>query len=255
MTKGKPLTILLITLILVAVISFFVVRPVVTSVWASWRDLNRAREDLKTVEEKRQVLEALKQNKDLSSVSQIALKYIPKESESGELVIELTAIAAQNNLIVEETSMEKSKETTSKPAEETATPTPKGKESPATGASPSTTSATGGAKEVEFSMKLSGSYTDFMNFLRTVESSARLIVIKNIAMQTKQEAAGKTPSFTVQLEGVAYYKSEVTIAKTLDNIKISDETLAKFLNLKTYGIPINLPQESGFGRTNPFENY
>lgn len=246
--KNKPITIIIIiSLILIVGIIFFLIRPVVTSVWSSWNELNNTKEDLKNVEAKVNVLQDLKNNQDINNVAQIALKYIPNETEAGELVIELTAMAQTNNLKVEETSMEKSKQT-SKPQEETATPSP--------GGTPSE-DKTGGAKEVEFSMKLSGTYPDFMSFLRSVETSARLIVIKNLALQMATETVGneQKSTFATQIAGVAYYKNDLTIENTLDNVKISENTLKKFLNLKTYGIPINLPTESGFGRTNPFEGY
>lgn len=253
--KSKPITIIIISLILIAGISFFLIRPVVSSVWSSWNELNRTKEDLKNVDAKVKVLQDLKNNPNVNSVAQIALKYIPKESQAGELVIELTAMAQTNNLKVEETSLEKSKET-SKSSEETTSPTPKSQTSP--GASPTPSEdKTGGAKEIEFSMKLSGTYPDFMNFLRAVETSSRLIVIKNLSLQMATETVGteQKSTFTAQTAGVAYYKSDVTVADALANIEISEDTLKKFLNLKTYGIPINLPTESGFGRTNPFENY
>lgn len=242
--KSRPITILGITIIIIAGIIFFLIKPVVTSVWSAWDDLGKAKEDLKTVEEKRQILEELKNNREINTVGQIALKYIPKESEAGQLVIELTAIAGANNLKVEETSMEKSKEATSQ-SEDTS------KTSPTPQASPTKEALS--IKEVEFSMKLSGTFIDFMNFLRAIDSSSRLISLRNLALQISQ--AEKQSTFAAQIAGVAFYKSEVSIADSLENIKISDETVRKFLNLKTYGLPINLPAESGFGRTNPFEGY
>lgn len=244
--KSKPITILGVTILIIAAVVFFLIKPVVSSLWSAWKSLENAKEDLKTVEEKRQILEILEKNKELSSVGQIALKYIPKGSESGQLVIELTAIAGANNLKVEETSMEKSKESTS-----TATGETTAKTSPAPQASP--TKTTSDIKEVEFSMKLSGTFTDFMNFLRAIDTSSRLISLKNIALQMSKTAEQAT--FAAQIAGVAFYKSDVSISNTIDNIQVSDDTIRKFLNLKTYGLPINLPAESGFGRTNPFEGY
>lgn len=242
--KSKPITILGITIIIIAGVIFFLIKPVVVSLWSAWEDLGKAKEDLKTVEEKKQILEELKNNREITTVGQIALKYIPEESEAGQLVIELTAIAGANNLKVEETSMEKSKESTSQ-SEDTSKTSPTPQTSP--------TKEAVSIKEVEFSMKLSGTFTDFMNFLRSIDSSSRLISLRNLALQMSQTEEQST--FAAQIAGVAFYKSEVSIADTLDNVKVSDETVRKFLNLKTYGLPINLPAESGFGRTNPFEGY
>jgi len=239
--KSKPITILGITFIIIAGIIFFLIKPVVTSVWSAWDDLGKAKEDLKTVEEKKQILEELKNNREINAVGQIALKYIPEESEAGQLVIELTAIAGANNLKVEETSMEKSTES----SENTSKTSPTPQTSP--------TKEAVSIKEVEFSMKLSGTFTDFMNFLRAIDSSSRLIGLRNLALQMSQTEEQST--FAAQIAGVAFYKSGTSIADTLENIKVSDETVRKFLNLKTYGLPINLPTESGFGRNNPFEGY
>lgn len=251
--RSKPITIILITLIVVAAICFFLIRPVTTSIWASWKGLQQARSDLTNLAEKKQILEALKNNPDLANVGGIALKYIPQESDSGELVVELAAIANNNNLKVEEMSMEKSQET--KTSEEVTTPTPKSTTS--TQASPAT-STTGGAKEVDFSMKLSGSFGDFLNFLRGVESTSRLISLESIALQMNTTTTGQQQpqaALSAQIKGVAYYKPDVSLEPILANINVSQETIDKFLNLKPFGSPINLPTESGFGRTNPFENY
>jgi len=172
-----------------------------------------------------------------------------KLSESGDLILELTTIANNYNLKVEKTSLEKS-QTTKESSEETTSTTNKEKSTPQPSTSPSASS--GGVQNVDFTMSLSGSFTDYLEFLKNVETSTRLIVIKSMTIQMGQEE-GKPVTF--QLVGTAFYKLKVTIADNLDNIKVSQETINTFLNLKTYAQPINLPQESGFGRTNPFENY
>lgn len=242
--KTKPIIILAITFIVCGAIGFLIIKPVVSSIWSAWKDLEKARGDLNTAEEKNKILNELKQNPDLATVGQIALKYIPKDEESGELVIELTAIANANNLKVEETSMEKKAGSQTPSEESSASPNPK----PSTSATPSSA-----AKEVQFTMKLSGTFPDFMNFLRAVDSSSRLISLKTLALLISQ-TQDKTV-FTAQIGGVAFYKSDITLPNTLGNIKVSDDTIRKFLNLKTYGAPINLPTESGFGRGNPFEGF
>ena len=247
--KSKPITILLLTLIIIAGIGFFVIRPVASSIWSSWRSLEQARMDLKNVEEEKKILAALKNNPDLRNVGEIGLKYIPKESASGELIVEMAAIAAANNLKVEEISMEKSKEETTKTEEETNAAKNKATPAPQTSASKKSE-----IKEVDFALKVSGTYNDLVNFLRGVESSSRLIAIKNLALQMNQsvETQGTLSS---QIRGMAFYKTDISLAENLQNLQVSTETIEKFFNLKTFGSPINLPTESGFGRTNPFENY
>lgn len=242
--KSKPIIILITTLIVCGAIGFFAIKPVISSIWSSWNSLEEAREDLNQAEEKKKILDQLSQNPELANVGQIALKYIPKEEESGELVIELTAIASANNLKVEETSMEKKKQSGSSEEDTSSSPKPK----PSTSASPSSPT-----KEVQFSIKIAGTFPDFMNFLRAIDSSSRLISLKTLGLQVSQNK--DQAIFTAQIGGVAFYKTDITLANNLENIKVSDDTIRKFLNLKTYGAPINLPTESGFGRGNPFEGF
>lgn len=227
----------------------FLVKPVVSSIYTSWKDLNQSKESIKSIGEKKQVLEALKSNKDLAQVADIAEKYIPKDQESGQLILELTAIAAANNLKVEQTSLEKSTEAP-KAQDDTTTGT-KTTATPGPASSP----AAPETKNVGFTMKINGTFSDFMNFLKAIEANSRLVTIKNMTMQSKIDATNKTVLFSVQLAGTAYYKDKVSTDVSLDNIKISADTLKTFLNLKTYGRAIDLPAESGFGRTNPFETY
>jgi len=246
--RSKPIIILLVTFIIISLIGFFVIRPVVSSIWSSWRSLEQARTDLKSVEEKKKILEALKDNPDLSSVGEIALKYIPQESASGELVVEIAAIASANNLTIEEITMERQKESTAQTEEQTT------KENKATPTPQVSAEKKSEFNEVEFALKVSGTYNDLVNFLRGIESSSRLIAINKFALQMSQNAENKG-ALSSQMSGAAFYKTDISLEKNLQNIQVLTETIEKFLNLKTFGSPINLPTESGFGRTNPFENY
>lgn len=250
--KNQKLIIIGITTLIVFGISFFLIKPVVTSVWLSLKEYSQAKSDLEAIAEKKKILAELQENTNLKNVSEIAQKYIPKDNESGQLVIELGAMAGANNLRIEQTSLEKLKTSTSTteesaPAKTNTSPTP-------TASGSANTPSTGDAKIIDFSLQVSGSFGDFLNFLKTVETSSRLISLKNITMQQKVET-DKSVTFSAQISGTAFYKTKITVESTNDNLKISDEVINKFINLKTYGQPIDLPTESGFGRTNPFENY
>lgn len=252
--KSQPITILAITFLIIAAICFFVLRPVVSTIWSSWKSLEKARLDIQNLDQEIQALEALKNNPDLQNVNDIALKYIPQEADSGELVVELSAIANTNNFQVEQVSMENQKTSTSSSSEEVATPTPKNNATPQATATPKKTA---NAAEVNFSLKATGNFSDLTNFLRGMETSSRLITVKSLNLQMEQSGTqdNNQNTLSVSMVGTAYYKSDVSIADNLKNIQVSPETISKFLNLTTYGSPINLPAESGFGRTNPFENY
>lgn len=250
--KNNTIIILGLTTLVIIAIGFFFVKPVVSSVLSDWNSLNKAREDLRAVEEKKNVVEELKKNPNLSNISTIALKYIPETSESGSLIIELTAMANQNNLKVVRTAMEQQKTTKTTSSEDTDSGTKSKTPAPSTSATP----ASSDYKELQFSITLNGTYSDFMNFLRAVDSSTRLISLKMLALRIGEQKAGQTTAnFDADITGVAFYKPDVSVEKNLENLKISDDVIQKFLNLKTYGSPINLPTESGFGRSNPFEGY
>ncbi len=241
--KNKSITILAITILLIGAISFFFIKPVVSSIFSDWKNLEKSRQDLKDVEDKKKIIEKLKKNTSLVNVSNIAQKYIPKDSESGSLIIELTAMASQNNLKTEQTSMEQPKSTPES-------------NSPSLAPSASNTTDQAKYKEIQFSITLNGTYSDFMNFLRAVDTSSRLISLKLLSLSQNPPEEGTTAStFNADLTGIAFYKPEVSIEKNLVNLEISDETIQKFLNLKSYGLQINLPTESGFGRSNPFEGF
>jgi len=248
--KSNSLLIIGITFIIILGITFVIIKPPATAILKAWQDLKRSEGELKQSEERNTITADLKQNEDeINRIATIAKKYIPESSESGDLILELAAIAGNYNLKVEKTSLEKSQTTQPSPEETTST-TNKEKSTPQPGTSPSASS--GGVQNVDFTMSLSGNFIDYLNFLKNVETSTRLIVIKSMAVQMGQE---KDSPVIFQLVGMAFYKPKVTIADNLDNIKVSQETINAFLNLKSYAEPINLPQESGFGRANPFEGY
>lgn len=248
--KTQPTIIIIISLIVISGIGFFLIRPVATSLLASWKELENARNNQKTIQEKRAVLDELKQNSDLSRIDEIAKKYIPSTDESGQLVLELSAIAQSQNLKVEETSLEKSQTAAQTPAPETQAATPENQ------APLPTQPAAETIEKVDFSIKVSGSFQSFMSFLYVIETSTRLITLQSISMQAKTEQ--DLTNFSAQIKGNAYYKKNVDLnpdSENFNNIKISQEITDRFLELKTYGQPIELPEETGFGRTNPFEEY
>jgi Tfp pilus assembly protein PilO len=245
--KTKPIIIMTGTLVIVLAIGFFMIRPTIVALYQTWRNLDTSKQNLKAADEKANAVNDLKKQKDqIINVASIAEKYIPKSYESSQLVLELTAIAQANSLTIQETSMENTKSSAPTSGNEaTTSPTP----TPNTSASAAPKST---LQNIDFSMKLAGKYPDFLNFLKTVETSSKLTVINNIALQ--MIAGTQDGSITVQLSGSSFYKPNVSIADTLENIKVSQETINMFLNLKSYGQTIN-PAESGYGRSDPFQGY
>ncbi len=125
MTKVRPIFIIAGTLLIVFAISLFLIKPTVSAVWSGWKALDTSEQNLKNAQERSSAIAELKKNKEqITNVSAIAEKYIPKKYDSSQLVLELTAIAQANSLTVQETSMENSAEAKTAPKDEVATPTP-----------------------------------------------------------------------------------------------------------------------------------
>lgn len=215
-------------------IGFFFTRPNVISAWKIYKETQIAQSDLNQVSKKKEILTALANNSQLGNLFDIALKYIPESDNSSELVIGLSAMATESKLGVDQLTFDSIAPT---PAKTDTTTTP----------APTTGDTNIGTKELTFSMTVSGTFPDFLNFLKSAEVSSRLITF------TKMSFSQSDKSFIAQLSGTSYWKKGNTLETTLDNIKVSQATIDKFQNLKSYGTPINLPTESGFGRDNPFD--
>lgn len=226
-------------------IGFFFSRPNVTSAWQTYTQIQTAKNDLDAAAKKKEILTTLSKNNQLSNLYDIATKYIPESGDSSGLVIALSAMAGESNLKVDQLTFE-----TAPPAggaKADTTDTTKTETPAATSTNTSDKSATTtGVQEIKFNMTVSGTFPDFLNFLKSVESSSRLITF------SKMSFSQSDTTFQAQLSGTAYYKKGNSLETTLENIKISQDTINKFQNLKSYGTPINLPTESGFGRTDPF---
>lgn len=235
---------IIITLLICSVISFFLIRPVVSSSWKTYKDTQAAKKDLDEISKRKEVLNELSKNSQLSSLYDTAVTYIPQDSNSGALVIELSAIANNAKMKVEQVSLESTAAPTT-PQEDTSKTKPDNSKTPTPAPTENTATA---ISEIPFTMKLTGTFTDFQKFLQDIETSSRLITISG--MNLSQNEAG----LTVSISGKTYWKKGSNLEKTLANIQISKETIELFKNLKTYGTPIN-PAESGFGRTDPFATF
>jgi Tfp pilus assembly protein PilO len=239
----------IVTFAICAIIGFFFIRPVVASSWKTYKSNRQAKKDLSETSGLKDALTKLTKNNQLKSLYSIASSYIPQTADSGTLIIELSGAAEQANMTVAGISME-SKQTTSQPEDQTATGGNKQTQSATNQNSTSqTNTATSSLQELPFTMKVSGTFTDFMKFLQNIETSSRLISVTALSLNQRNNA------FSADITGKAYWKKGTDLEKTLANIQISQETIDKFQNLKTYGKPINLPQESGFGRTDPFAGF
>jgi Tfp pilus assembly protein PilO len=237
------------TVAIIAIASFFVIWPLSETSYRLYKDNEKAKQDLKDISQEKDILSKLEKNSNLQNVYNIAQTYIPETQQSGDLVIELSAIAGQNNLKVEQFSIDSPGTTQDKKTETSTDTSTSGTSSNTTTTTPTTKTDSTGINEIKFSVKLTGTFTDFINFLKGAETNSRLISINTMTLT--QATAG----FSAQITGKAYWQKASTADKTLANINLTQDTINKFLGLKTYGSKIDLPTESGFGRTDPFSTY
>lgn len=236
-------------LLILAISGFFLFRPITLSDWQTYRATKSAEKELEEISKKKEVLTNLAKDNQLKNLREIAAKYIPEEAKSSELILELTAMAEQNKLQIEQVSLESKKPTDKKDEDTSASSTSSTTSSPSSSTSSSNQpAAPGGSQEISFTLKVRGTFGDFIGFLKSAETASRLVAIKGLTL------AYDDKGFSAQVSGKSYWKQSETKEKTLVNISVTKETIEKFQNLKTYSLPINLTHEEGFGRTDPFAN-
>lgn len=236
---NRNMVIIIITSALVfGALIIFQIRPNVIDAWKIIQDTRIIKKEVNSATGKEKVLAVLAKDARINTIYDIAAKYIPETQSSGELVIELSAIANQNNLKVKKVSLE----TTPSPSRNVSTDETDTKETQPT---PETSNEP--LKQLKFSLTLDGSFPDFLNFIKSAETSSRLITFSTLNLNRT------TDNLTAEISGVAYYKPKTTLKDELEDIQVSQATINQFQNLKTFGTPINLPTESGFGRVNPFD--
>jgi len=234
-------TIVIVSLIISVAIGFFLIRPVVFSSWKTYKSDQQAKKDLTETSGLKDTLAKLIKDTQLNNLYTVASSYIPETADSGNLIIELSGAAEQANMKVNGISLDTTSQPQAAPEDTTnKTTTPK---------TPSSTTTGSSLQEVPFTMKISGTFADFQKFLQNIETSSRLISVTALSLAQQNNA------FSAQISGKAYWKKGTSLDKTLANIQISQDTINKFQNLKSYGNPINLPVESGFGRIDPFAGF
>ena len=239
-----------VTILIVFAISYFYLSPKLSSAWQNYKEIKKSQETLKEISQKKDILVKFSRDKKVSDAYTIASNYIPEEEKSGDLVIGLSEMTKQSNLKVEQISFDKVA-TSSSSSTSSSTDTNANSNSDTKGnTSSSTDNKSSKVSEINFSMKVSGTFADFMLFINNLEKSSRLVTINSMDLT---QAIDK--SFSAQLEGKAYYQKTADLDTSLAAINISQDIINKFKNLKSYGQPINLQTESGFGRPDPFSTY
>lgn len=232
------------TVLIIGAFSFFFCWPLIRDGLQIYQETKKAETQLADLSTKKEVLTKLSQNNQLAQLKTIASKYIPEEVDSSGLILELSAIANQNQLTVEQTSLNTQPVATKKTEDSNNSTNQQNSNQN----NQNQNSQASNAQTVDFNLRLSGTYTDFIKFLAGTESSSRLISLSSLNLSQSDK------NFVATVSGKAYWKVAIAQESTLTNITISEDVINKFLNLKTFSIPLNLTKDEGFGRSNPFEN-
>lgn len=245
------------TVLIIAVIIGVFMRPQIMSMWQIYQKNQKNSQELKDSAQEKKILESYSQDQQFKTVYNNAINYIPQDQETDNLIIGLSALATQNNLSVSSFSFDTTKSaattstnSTNSSSDSSASSSSSSNSNSNSNSNSSATTSSSTASELKFSIKLTGSFPDFENYLKGIETSNRLI---SIASMTLSQNA--TSGLSVQLSGKTYWKKDVSLEQTLANLTVSKAVINKFLSLKTYGTPINLPTESGFGRADPFAGF
>lgn len=222
---------------------FFFIRPVVTNSFQTYRQIAQAKKELNDINKKKEILTKISQNDQLKNLYQTAIQYLPQEADSSNLVLELSALASQNNLKVEQISSSTTKAATQENQDTSTNNSNQNNQQNTTNSQ----SEPGGSQTADFELKVSGTFSDYLNFLNNLETSGRLISIP------KMNLTQGTGTFSAQLSIKAYWKKGLSLEKNLANINVSTDTIQKFQNIKSNSTPINITTEQGFGRPNPFD--
>jgi hypothetical protein len=209
------------SILIILSFSAIFIYPVAKQSFFYYTETKQTEKNLNEVKQKEKVLFSLSKNESLLKVVfNNANNFIPKSEQEGVLILELTAMAKQSNLNFSQSSVE-----TSVKAKKTIDEEENGAKTPNKNTLP--------ADEVKFNFSVSGNLSDFISFLKKVETSSRLISITDIT--TSQGKDG----FTAQITGKAYFKEFNTKDIKTGSINISDEIMNKFKNLKTYSSAVN----------------
>ena len=193
------------------------------------------RTELKEIEQQRDILLKFRSDKtELNSIYEKMNTYLPKDVNGGDFVTQLEALAGQTNQNQTEISLKIKK---TKTAEDETAAAKKN-----TAAAPV---SSGAIKENDFSLSQTGNFPDLLKFVQGMEIMSRLNTFKNLSLILSTDNV-----LTTKIDGVIYYKAEITIEDVLANLTITDKDKEKVNDLEHFGEIITSSQTSG--RSDPF---
>lgn len=205
-----------ITVLVVAGLGFFVLWPWINQDINSINEAKKAQTDLAQFDQKKVVLTGLAKRTDLDKLSTLAIKYVPEDTQAGELILMLTNLANQASLTVNQATF-----------------------SQADGSGSQITIS--GTTSTAFGLKLSGDFVNLINFLNLAQTSNRLVILQSMNLHQTNNL------FSADINGTAFFKKGFISDPTITNITLKLQTIQK---LETLGVPIN--QNSSSNLRNPF---
>lgn len=195
MKKYKALIYIVVGLVITAALTYFVYIPQIKSSFLIWAGNMITKEEILTLEQKKaNINELKKQKKEAEDLVNSLAQMLPAKKESGELLIEVEAIAIKSNVNLADIKFTEEKAAT---ASTTSTSSE--------GTTGKTTSVKGAStekfKEMTFEMTVQGSYGDVINFLRDLEKMNRAITID------KYDLSETKGTVQASFKGKAFYKN------------------------------------------------
>jgi Tfp pilus assembly protein PilO len=179
----------------------------------------------------RSIEQASAQKTEIESYEKIANQLVPGNPELNNFLIEMEAFINQTNIA------------------NTTFDLP-GINSKQTSAAVSKTSVVPGAQTAQFSISLRTSLVNISTMLEKLKNLNRLTEISTITINAGEDQNG----LSCQLQGNIFYKTTSSTSLAATPIeKLLSEADQKLNSNPTYGKPIEIERETGFGKSNPFQ--
>ncbi|MFA6422904.1 MAG: hypothetical protein WCW17_00450 [Patescibacteria group bacterium] len=239
--KNKLLILILVisSLIELAIIIIFIV-PQISNLTNRQNKSDSTSSELEITQTKYDEINKLIENKDeVLKLGVLADNLMPDESDNSSFMLELDYLAKSSNLAIPTISFDA--EIKSEPAPATKTEEPVTKNNQLIPTAKAADASTINATAVGYQATVSGSYTDFLDFLCKLESSKRFNSLPSLSLSPSD---GKV---SVALNGTVYY-----LSSDAENAKFDIDKLKAIQSLIEYKKFVTPSSVGSDGRDNPF---
>lgn len=180
--NSSRLSVVALVLFIVAFLAaWFYIMPQWQEASALQEQNEQLREERRTTSEKLTELQTLQQ--ELNQASEVSrettLAAIPEKLEQDDLIRELTDLAQDNDMILNSVNF----------------------------SIPQSGSDTAEITRAQLNMNLTGSQNELIRFLRSIETTSRKMLVKNITVQLGEQALGSRVNFSLSAE--VYYQGSI----------------------------------------------